>query len=80
MRGAVVAVLCLSCGRVGFQTRATDAADAPLPVIAVVQADASSSVTATNSLSLSGPVQAHNAVIACFTFTSGKATLQTISD
>jgi hypothetical protein len=81
MRGAVVAVLCLSCGRVGFETRATDAAeDAPLPVIAVVQADASSSVTAINSLSLSAPVQAHSALIACFTFTSGNATLQTIND
>jgi len=81
MRGAVAAVLCVGCGRVGFEARAGDAAaDAPLAVIATVQTEATSTVTATNSLVLPAPVQAHNAIIACFTFTSGNATLQSISD
>lgn len=87
MRAAVAAVLCLSCGRVGFEARASDAgadadaaADAPLPVISAVHAEASSSVTAINSLVLSAPVQAHDAIIVCFTFTSGTRTLQSITD
>jgi hypothetical protein len=83
MRGVLAAVLCVSCGRVDFEAReAGDGAtpDAPLPVIAAVQAKASSSNTATNSLVLPGPVQSHNSVIACFTFTSGGAALQSIGD
>ena len=89
MRGALVLGLCVGCGRVGFQGEAlpdadlsaNDAvADGPPPVIAAVQAVGSSSSTAVNSVALPAQVQAQDAIIACFTFRSGSATLQSITD
>ena len=82
MRGILATVLCFSCGRVDFQTRTIDAAiDArPLSVIAEVQAGENDSMTTSNVLALADPVQAHDAIIACFTFSSGAASFQSISD
>jgi hypothetical protein len=60
--------------------RDADDDDGPLPIIAVAQAGANNSTTAVNSLVLADQVQAHDAIILCFTFSSGTAVLQSISD
>lgn len=57
--------------------RMIDAAD---PVIAVAQAIASSSTTASASLAFPGAVAADDAIIVCFTFPNGNVSLQAISD
>jgi hypothetical protein len=56
------------------------AIDAPVPAIATAQVAASSSITAANAVAFPDPVQDHDAIIVCFTFPSGSATLQAITD
>ena len=69
-----LALMCCACGRIGFAP--SDAAgDGPVPVIAAAQATGNSTTAAAIQAVFSAPVQDHDAIILCFTFPHGSATL-----
>ena len=75
-----LALMCCACGRVGCAPSDSASADGPPPAIAVAQATGGSSNAAAIQVTFSAPVQDHNAIILCFTYGHGGASLVSMAD